>query len=296
MAPLNLTEEMLERIIYGMENQRDVLVIDPESGDLRPGEETVTPGIPLPDWSPTDGYQLMNRFAATLANPVYRERLHDALRSGHGVFRRFKNELKERPEIERLWRRFKKAEMRKRAVSWLTGYSEMVRLEGLGEAPDDIDDLPLTDFTIRPCREGETAKVREYDSAAIIEEWPGIPPDERRVFVDRQRGGRTPGSAEETLLVATDPSENVVGFAWASIETNGEHRSFRLQQIFVLPAFRGLGLGSLLVRNLLERIDAENRTVWAEIPEGKEFLIEILKESGFSPVSTTWRQNRRNQS
>ena len=89
---MELTPELIDQIIFGMENQISYYYLDLEQGKVEEEsqleEEQRTDEsryILIPRWSSADGFQLMERFVDSLRNPVFRERLREALASRKGV-------------------------------------------------------------------------------------------------------------------------------------------------------------------------------------------------------------------
>ncbi len=138
----DLTKEILDQIIFAMEDQTEESVVDRSSGEViivrgddgRYGGERYAP---TPEWKPIDGYQLMERFVTGLRNPTLREELRAALGAGRGVFRSFKDALKKNPEIEKRWYLFKEREMRRVVLDWYNQARELEGLERLGLDPTD---------------------------------------------------------------------------------------------------------------------------------------------------------------
>jgi len=130
----------------------------------------------IPRWLPNDGYRLMEKFAATLKNPVVRHELAEALNRNRGVFRAFRNVLDHYPEVEKIWFSYKEKEMKKAILLWYNALREEWGLEPVGEEPEDTSSLVLEDFFIK-CDETEsadgftiifTAQTSKGDDAASI--------------------------------------------------------------------------------------------------------------------------------
>lgn len=276
---LEVTEEILERVVYGMENQKDRLLLDPTDGILRPDSENTGTFIPLPPWGPTEGYRLMDSFAGTLPNTIFRDRVLDILHSGTGVFRRFKDALKERPELEGLWRRHKKREMRTAALVWLNRWSEALALEALGPEPEEWDELASIDFTVRAADIDDIPTIRVWNQGA--ESFSSIP-----------ESGKRPGIEPENILVVENPSGELVGFAQIDFEEVSGREEGRLMYIFVVPEFRGLGLGRLLTTSVLELFETRGvEAVSVRTGGSGGHLKHYLENSGFTPVVTWWRKS-----
>jgi GNAT superfamily N-acetyltransferase len=227
-----LTEELSDLIIFAMENQHEEFALDTETFELVPleevSEEALDEGdgllryVPVPEWTPADGFRLMERFVAGLQNPVYREKLTAALAGGKGVFRRFKDTVKERPDIERRWFTFKEQAMREVVTEWYNDLRDAWGLERIAVEPAETEDLVLSDFTIRQV-EGEAPIAFEAEA----------PAGETAARASARTGAGDGGSSR--LVVA---------------------------ELFVEPAFRGLGLGTLLLERLVETARREG---WASI-------------------------------
>src|SRR5271157_2045346 len=107
-----LTPQMIDKIGFAMEDQKEQFTVDTDTGELvalsslgeKPDEEKY---VRLPRWGSAEGFHLMESFVTSLDNPAYREQLSRSLTMGKGVFRAFKDALKQNPEIEKLWFAYK---------------------------------------------------------------------------------------------------------------------------------------------------------------------------------------------
>ena len=270
---LRLTDEILERVIFGMENQRERLSLDPSDGMLKGEHDGGADMVPLPPWRPADGYRLMDRFVGTLPNAVFAHRLRDILNGSSGVFRRFKDALAERPEIQSLWRRFKMREMRRSALSWLSRWADALDLANLGPEPEDWEDLPISEFSVRPAAEAERVLIGTLDAAARVE---------TGVAASKNAGG--------SVLVAETPAGEVAGFSRIVLT---EGMAGRLEQVYVLPEFRGLGVGGLLAEhgfNYARDMGAERLII--TIGSSGSMLEGWLEREGFTIVAREWVKAR----
>ncbi len=264
---LDVTEEMLERVVFGMENQKDRFMLDPADGRLRTEKENDGSFIPLPAWGPTDGFRLMDGFAASLPDTIFQKNLLDILHSGTGVFRNFKDALKGRPELEGLWRRYKTREMRRTALSWLSRWSEALVLEALGQEPEDWEQLSSAEFVIREILKDEWPQILDWENLELI-----------------------PGESGE-VLVAEGPSGEIVGYSRMILDSESGCLEGRLDQVFVLPELRGLGIGRMLTEASLKQAEekgADALTVKTGV-SGRR-MEKYLENSGFTPVTILWRK------
>jgi hypothetical protein len=158
-----LTQALLDCIMFAMEDQANTYYIDLKEGELLNEDEMNyiideqgldakvfdERFLPIPDWEPSDGFQLMEQFSLQVRNPLYRERLLSALQSGRGVFRKFKDALAEIPILERKWYAFKDEHLKRAVVSWYRDQEGSFNLLALNDEDSEVllDDILLEDFT-----------------------------------------------------------------------------------------------------------------------------------------------------
>jgi GNAT superfamily N-acetyltransferase len=257
-----------------MEDQAGEFLVDTQEGVLVGGvdndpdgefsEEELSDGdrfISLPEWDSSDGYQLMERFAAGFRNPVIRARLTAALDRGRGVFRAFKDVLGQYPEAERFWFSFKEREMKRAVLRWYNALREEWGLERIGGEPEETDDLVLEDFRFRDPREGDEAAAAELHRLCLKE----------NPRINKETGGRWEFPGFLALAAETGAGDFI-----AYISTARKDRVLHIVALEVRPEYRGLGVGETLLSRLLEKIDRK---------EIHEVLIDLPVEAGgFSPV------------
>ncbi|MEA1911927.1 MAG: UPF0158 family protein, partial [Spirochaetota bacterium] len=150
-----LTPEIIDIIIFGMENQSDEYLVNIKTGDLiseteafeeYEDEDIDSNLIPVPDWLPSDGFQVMESFVAALHNPEYREVLRNVLAAGKGAFRNFKNIVKGNELLARQWYSHKEKIMRSRVVEWYNINCEILKYSNIDENTDETENLILSDF------------------------------------------------------------------------------------------------------------------------------------------------------
>jgi GNAT superfamily N-acetyltransferase len=309
-----LSEELINQIIFAMEDQRHRFVVDRETGALLredelpagegrqrreaespgetgeaapgPGPEGEEPGaldgvpgqgpryLRIPAWGPAEGFHLMERFVLKLRNPIFAEMLREALSSGQGVFRRFKDMLRKNREIERLWFAFKDKEMKQVVQLWYEAERELAGLERLAAEEEPPLELVASDFSIilGQQRHVEPALKLDQKVAGELGAAPyghsGLPPllDPRSLFLAAELAGG-----------------EFAGFLWA-VEDGPS--GLRLAQLAVRKHFRGIGLGTQLLRRLLlEARDRGYGRVLAPLRGDCLALSRLFEGLGFSAVA-----------
>ncbi len=306
-----LTPEIIDQIIFAMENQETPFRFDSETRtviddiqNLSSGPEDTEPSLEggryvgIPEWSSADGFQLMERFVATLRNPLAREKLRAALSGGKGVFRNFKNALKEHEEIERLWFSFKDREMRTKVVDWYNDLCDLWGWERVSREPDEeeeTDQLVLSDFEIAEDPRGVDL-VRAYDREAWDEAMAVLPPVIIESLYRRARVGIDPAAPNSLIVSARTPGGDFAGFVWGieeSAEESGDIEGtdrawLRIAQLYVTSEFRGLGIAKTLISHVCQIAYSRGiQKILIELGGTGEVLLRPLEEEGFSPVSRT---------
>lgn len=297
----SLDNELIEQIIFAMEDQQHSYYIHRHSGELvlegdieeDEGQEGMEdPFVPIPDWQPVHGFLLMEKFMARLRDPLLREQLRDALASGRGVFRKFKDILKTSRGAEHVWFTFKERELRQVVRQWYNDQRELVGLERLDEEPEEIDsleDLLGSDFAILPGQERHVEAVRKLDETAFAA---GFPDADARRVADFWRESRAslpePGSEESLVFVAETPEQDFAGFIWA-VEQSDPLVSGRILQVYqlaVVQRYQGMGLGTMLLKRIIaEARDRGYYRIHSDLSGRGLQLAAFFKELGFQPIA-----------
>ena len=297
-----LRDPIVRQVIFAMENQNIRYLMDMDKGQLvrwevlpeeeRPDDSsTIEPDAryqPLPGWSSADGFQLMEQFVAELHNPMVRDHLQEILVSGKRVFRRFKDAVKEHPEVERRFYSFKFFHMRDVVFEWYNALRELSGLEVVEVGVDEeLDDLTMSNVAIHSGDGIPSQRLREWDERAFFEAYE----DEdqatvRYLYRRRAAGGARPDDAENRVVAAYTPMEELCGFVWASMDRLDDTRAVaNLEQVFVLPEYRGLGIGSLLVEHAVTRLKrAGVDTILVRFPGRSDPIYTLLERLGFRGI------------
>jgi len=144
---------LIDDIAFHMENQDDIFVFDIRENQIINSidmeDDDDENYISLPEWTPNDGYRLMEKFTASLNNPVVRQELTTALNKNKGVFRAFRDVLTQYPEIEKKWFKYKEQKIKSEIIAWYNALREEWGLEPIGAEPEDTSPLVLEDFAFK---------------------------------------------------------------------------------------------------------------------------------------------------
>ncbi|MDR2053203.1 MAG: GNAT family N-acetyltransferase [Treponema sp.] len=291
-----LTEALVDNILFSMEDQNGDFALDTREGVLvNKGDEEYEEQekddeggdrfIGLPCWGPAEGYRLMEKFAVALKNTVIRERLTAALDRGKGVFRAFKDALGSYPEAERLWFIFKEREMRRVILDWYDACREEWGLARLGDEPEETEDLVLEDFRFRlPESRDRPAiqKLRQFCLEELIaaakEEGLGGRPSFIAGWAERV------GPAEP-LLVAESGTGEFAGYAAAVKQGDTLH----ITTLEIRAEYRGLGLGEMILTRLLETAPVKKAAhVVIELPQTAGNFSRVLLRRSFVPFTASY--------
>ena len=273
-----LSPEVFDQVIFAMEDQGSNAYIHRRDGTVVPQPpDDPSEFVPLPAWKPVDGFYLMERFVASVSNHHVRRQLRAALSTGRGVFRSFKNVLKQSRDLERRWYRFKETEMRRVVLDWYNQEREAAGLERLGPEPEETDDLTVSDFVVVPAEPPHLDGAHLVDVEALME-LRQVPARDLNSHLERRRCELTASGSH--LVVACAPQDEVVGMAWA--RACGADQ-WELVQLAVMPYYRGLGLAARLLRAIADRAQEHGVTALrAELGAPALGVSGLLQKVGFS--------------
>ncbi len=292
LPPLN--DEFMFQIIFCMEDQGNEYLLDLEKQIIvehvfvqereQADEQRF---LSLPEWLPSDGYHTMEKFVATLRNPVFRERLREVLQAGRGVFRQFKNVVHEMPAVERLWFHFKDREMQKRIYEWYELYDAAFtfsRLPGEGMEDENLDALKEDfEFSDKIAEYPEQFEQLKQEGIALYQNT-GAP--YRTYLIDDIEKAWTIGEGDHVLFAVT-PEHEVAGCIVWHYEMGSPAV---IRAYCIRKSFRGLGLFHLLFDRVCDRSHTMGSTgvileLWNDfIPLEamlKEISVKSIKKSVF---------------
>lgn len=291
-----LTEALIDDILFSMENQdmefyldtKEGVVVSPEDDDFlnTDGDDEASreDWIDLPRWESADGFRLMEKFTASLRNPLVREELSSALDRGRGVFRAFKDVLSRYPEIEQLWFSFKEKEMRRAILTWYNGLREEWGLALVGEEPEETEDLVLEDFTFRTAREEDRDQAAALHEICVAELGSSPVPPGR--IAEKKAQWSFPGTVS---MVAETGKLDFAGYVTAIVNDETLH----IVALEVKPEYRGLGIGEKLLEILLKETTEYNFThICIDLPLPSEGFSRVLVRFGFYTYESRYALKR----
>ena len=274
---------LMDDILFYMENQEGEFLLDTYEGqviDINNNDYDEEPDygdderfIALPEWSPRDGFRLMEKFTASLKNPVLRHELSLALNRNKGVFRIFKNVLEQYPEIEKLWFNYKEREMKRVVSAWYNALREEWGLEPIGGEPEDTSPLVLEDFVLREGTISDMEKADTLHKLCVKER----EDSEFSAFYESINLFDFPG---DLCFIAETANGDFSGFIYAVIDINP---TLRIRAIEVKSEYRGLGLGKTLLSKLIEKADEKHLSVTIDLPSDREYFSRTLLLENFKP-------------
>ncbi|GHV12735.1 hypothetical protein FACS189491_06320 [Spirochaetia bacterium] len=287
-----LTEALIDNILFAMENQDGEFLVDTQAGVVvsqndEDFEGSIDRYIDLPEWESTDGFRLMERFAAGLRNPVIRTELTAALDRGRGVFRAFKDILEHHPEAEKLWFTHKEREMKRQIIRWYNSLREEWGLARIGDEPEDTADLVLEDFRFRSPKEADVAAAGELHRLCIGEY--------QKYAAENGIAGAafeedTPPAGLAAALVAETGGGEFAGY----ISAVHKGLALHINALEVRPEYRGLGIGEALLSRFLEKAAQETSgqgqvsRLTIDLPAGAEGFSRVLLRSSFKAYAVRY--------
>jgi len=306
-----LSPEIIDDIMFSMENQNEILSFDALEGicvdmdEIDDDYETVIDDqryYDLPDWTSAQGFRVMEQFIARVHNPLLREALLNALGQRKGVFRRYKEVLRAAPAVEREWYRFKDQQMKAAVYEWYNDLRKLWGLEKVSFEEETETQLLQEDFTfqiqkrdalnteflqnfIRKTENPSDAdnKLISFDEKAAIEAGRLIG---QASFFDADAcaaAGRKHGATQHNAAYITASNENGL-CGVCSVIAFPFNESFCIPFLRVLPEYRGLGLGKeLLQRTCIYAEPLADALIFTDFCTPPHFSA-LLEREGFERI------------
>ncbi|MBQ3671014.1 MAG: hypothetical protein II921_05995 [Treponema sp.] len=290
-----LTDSLAKEILFYMENQEGEFVFDVSSKTVLPisavdesaDEENI---CSLPSWSSKDGFILLERFTDGVRSKKIQTELKAVLANGRGVFRNFKIVLKNYPEIERRFYKFKEKEMHLRLMEWYNALRESWGLEKLEEDSEESENLLYEDFTFHAYNPERDKDCVALGASAIADEILEDNPDELGASLARIWLGRFDFFRSEGVngFVCRTLSDDFAGCLLFSECVSPTKKAVALAACFVAQNYRGLGIAKELFSVCFSELHTRG-VQWfiiadSAIPQGMESL--LINQFGFKKTGT----------
>ena len=288
-----LTDSLIDDIISAMENQDVEYAVDAAEGQLVISDSDGH--IPdddqyysLPEWGPSDGFELREDFVNNLHSPLAREELQSAMHSGRGVFKNFRNVLKSYPEVDKRWHIYKHRFMSARINEWYNSLREIWGLEKLDQLPESDETLVHDDFSFKVYDSEADKKTILLNITAGACEDETLPPDVNGAFYGLWRTQFEGARIEnQTGYICSSISDEFAGCITASPLLQNQEKIVMITSLFVPEQFRGLGIGTELIDMCISRLTDCGKT-WVIIPStiAPDILQPLLTRIGFRKINS----------
>lgn len=294
-----LTPEIIDMIIFGMENQSEEYFVDIKTGDVisesfakdnYKDEYLDLYIISVPDWFSSDGFQLMESFVASMHNPVYKEILRKILSTGKGAFRNFKKTVKEHESLTQQWYLHKDKVMRSRVIEWFNLNSEILKYSEIDENTDETENLVLSDFIFKTdCLKWEKL-INAKSGESIYESLGSRETDLAEYIISKNQSFLALPENTDLSVSAETLDGEFAGSIKGGIIKTGKNKSFLAlaNVIWVEKRFRGMGLARHLIDYFSENaINRNCKKIIFELPGIGSVLNSSLEARGSVTFFTT---------
>ncbi len=291
----DLTDDIIDDLIFAMEDQQDnEFLFDTvekgviNSSDISKDNCNLDRFCEIPHWDSRDGFRVMEQFVATLRLPVERETLKAVLLAGKGVFRNFKNSLKDYPEAEQRWYVFKEKVLRNAVIQWYNDLCDKWGLEKIEGEPEETENLIFDDFLFRQYNDSlDFDVVLESENIAINSIETSFNGGFGLVVKDLFLQQTNMLDKKDILTyICTNISGEFTGQISLYTFNNSTYNAAIVTMFFILPNSRGLGVGKELLLFALKELQKKN-IHWIIIPELfiPSTFTKVLHRSGFERTS-----------
>lgn len=297
-----LTEKLVEDVIFAMENQNSLFVFDAEKGEITAVDSEIVvddlvekeKGFTLPSWDSEDGFNLREEFVQTVTDAKIRTELRQVLTNGRGVFRNFKNVLKQYPQTDRQFYSFKEKKMRSVVYDWYNSLRESWGLESLNCDTDDFSDLTREDFQFSGYNPSEDKDCIVREAGDIAEEIKAGFPDEAGDAIAQLWLRRFNYFTREKTegVVCRTLSDDFAGCLLFSLAESSQNTAAFFTVCFVKQNYRGIGIARELFSKCIP--DLKKRGVHyfiiAEVSV-PDYLEPLLTRCGFEKKGSVYLVN-----
>ena len=289
----DLNDSLLNRIQSALENQeqkfvldaRDCVLVEKTDGVQDDGERYYD----LPEWDSAAGFALREDFVNTLNSPLAHEALQQVLHSGRGVFKNFRNVLKDYPEVEKKWHLYKNTKMLNYINGWYNNLREVWGLEKLDYVPESDDSLIHDDFSFEAYNsQSDKRELVLQANADFKARNDNLSQDLlQALFAFWQSQFEQADTEGQTGFICRSFSNDFAGCITTSYISQKQEKVMILTSFFVPASFRGLGIGTELISMCLSQLKKLGKR-WLILPQMlvPDFLEPMLLRTGFEKIES----------
>lgn len=288
-----LTDSLINEIVSALENQETKFLLDAETlqfvDSKTAAKDLMDKYYELPEWSSSDGFKIREDFVSKLTYSEVKSELKEVLHSGRGVFRNFRNVLKNYPEVEKRWHLYKNRIMHSYINEWYNGLREIWGLEKLDYFPESDENLIHDDFSFRKYNSitdkdciilhvnetfySEQQSLPDVLHSALFEMWKS-----QFEYAD---------TFDQTGFFCQTMTEDFAGCITASLVQNTQEQVYKITSLFVPVHFRGLGIGTELISMcLLELKKCGAKFILMPEIIVPDFIEPLLLRNGFEKIGS----------
>ena len=292
-----LTESLSDEIQSALENQEQQFLVDAKQNKLVEKTDGLTGDddffYDLPEWDSAAGFKLREDFVSKLNSPLAHEALQEVLHSGRGVFKNFRNVIKDYPEVEKKWHIYKNNRMMCYINDWYNNLREVWGLEKLDYVPEADDSLIHDDFSFTAYNQNDSKELVLYMNAAFRERNENLSPElSQALYNSWLEQFELAQSKGELGFICRSFSNDFAGCITVSQLLQKQEKVMVLTSLFVPEAFRGLGIGTELINMCLSELKKLGKT-WLLMPNitVPEYLEPLLLRTGFCKIDSGYAVN-----
>lgn len=287
----SLTDELIDDVISAMENQEKIFVLDAAknrltevSKDFCADEENF---YRLPEWRPADGFSIREAFVNQLHSPLAHDELQNVLHSGRGVFKNFRNVLKNYPEVDKRWHIFKHGMMSARINEWYNSLREVWGLEKLEQVCESDDTSIYDDFSFREYDASTDKKtlLSQVEPNSCYDE--NLPLEVCEAIYEKWRDDFENSDEKNQFgFVCFSHSDEFAGCLTLSQMSKKRKDVMIVTGLFVPEHFRGLGICAELIQKSVAKLQTIGKK-WILMPNSiiPEILRPLLIRTGFEKIN-----------
>ena len=285
-----LSDSLKTNLLAALENQEKKFLVDAKNGslieiselqDVQSDEEYF---YSLPEWTSEHGFKLREDFVNQLHSPVAHDELLAVLHSGRGVFRNFRNVLRQYPEIDRLWLKFKNHELLEVVNKWYNGLREIWGLEKFDYMPESDESLVHDDFSFLEFESKLHEKMVQKNAIEILSGSDNLLPDEvnSAVLGMWKNHFESDTDVSKSGFICNSMSDEFTGCILVKPVSDVQENVILLTNFFVTERFRGLGIGTELLSMCISKLKSANKK-WLILPQVfiPDFFEPLLLRTGF---------------